>query len=82
MTRVYLVKLADWRREAFLVNPPAVRTIVRWCESGQLPARKIGGTWFVEVDGTGALVERAAPPITGNAAADSILSDWIKTAAA
>ena len=69
---------ADWRRESFLSRPPSQRTVVRWCETGQIPAQKIGGTWFVVTDGTG----RPATPqaSTGNPGADVLLAEWSKSA--
>lgn len=76
--RTYLMSATDWRRESFLTRPPSQRTVIRWCETAQLPAQKIGGTWFVLVDGTG----RPATPqsSTGNPGADALLAEWAKTA--
>lgn len=70
----------DWRREAFLSRPPSQRTVVRWCECGQIPAQKIGGTWFVLVDGTGRPATPTAQQTTGNPGADALLAEWAKTA--
>lgn len=44
------MSLEDWRRERFAGKPPRRQTIVGWLESGQLPGKKIGARWFVEVE--------------------------------
>jgi len=70
MTR--LQRAQTWRREAF-VNPPTPTTVRRWCESGDIPSKKIGGTWYVVVDELGQLDQSRA---TGNSLADQLLTDW------
>lgn len=67
----------DWRRETFLVNPPCKRTVIRWAESGQIPAQKLGGKWFVKVDGSGAASHTEVQRGTGHAGADALLAEWI-----
>lgn len=43
-----LMKLEDWRKKRF--EPPIARsTAMRWAEEGSIPAKKIGGRWFVDV---------------------------------
>lgn len=44
-------------------HPSSVR---RWAEAGELPGKKIGGRWFIEID------EESAS--TGNALADQVLN--------
>jgi len=29
---------------------PALRTVRYWCEQGELPARRIGKPWYVDID--------------------------------
>ncbi len=76
--RTYLISATDWRRESFLSRPPCQRTVVRWCETGKLPAQKIGGTWFVICDGMGR--PATAQASTGNPGADALLAEWAKSA--
>lgn len=43
--------LTEFRDRFFLQNSrPSVVTIRRWCESGALPCRKIGGIWYINVE--------------------------------
>lgn len=44
-----LLSLDDWLAKRF-ENPPSLRTARRWCESGTIPAKKIGKCWFVEAN--------------------------------
>lgn len=60
-----LMELEQWSRARFEGNPPSPTTMRRWCREGHVPAKKIGGTWFIDLD-----AERRQ---TGNELADSIL---------
>lgn len=42
-----LVSLKDWL-EARFEKPPSLRTARRWCENNDIPAKKIGKSWFVD----------------------------------
>ncbi|WP_230425625.1 helix-turn-helix domain-containing protein [Spartinivicinus ruber] len=44
-------------------NPPTC--IARWCREGYLPAKKIGGLWFIDAE--------AEEILSGNDLVDSIL---------
>lgn len=63
-------KLMDpdqWRKARFAGRPPAMSTIRKWCREGVLPAKKIGGAWFIDLD--------AEKMMTGNELADSVLGE-------
>jgi hypothetical protein len=45
-----LMSVNDWRAARFAVKPPSEQTVRRWCEHGDIPAKKIGGQWFVMVN--------------------------------
>lgn len=45
-----LVTLAKLNELRFPHNPVAETKLWRWCREGKLPARKIGGEWFVDLD--------------------------------
>lgn len=61
-----LMDLDQWRRARFAGEPPGLSTVRRWCREGELPAKKIGGTWFVDLD--------AERRMTGNELADEFLA--------
>ena len=42
-----LVTLNEWLAARFK-TPPPLRTARRWCENGEIPAKKIGKCWFVD----------------------------------
>lgn len=42
-----LMPLSDWARARFK-RPPTHRTLLEWCRNGDIPAKKIGGLWYVE----------------------------------
>ena len=42
-----LMPISEWRKFRF-THPPSLSTIKRWCEQGQLPSKKIGGTWYID----------------------------------
>lgn len=43
-----LMPLMDYAKARF-TTPPSRNTLYKWCEAGDLPAKKIGGQWFVDV---------------------------------
>ena len=44
-----LMPIKEWRTSRF-THPPSLTTIKRWCEQSHLPAKKIGGMWFIEYE--------------------------------
>lgn len=60
-----LMDLDQWRQARFAGRPPSMTTVRRWCREGHVPAKKMGGTWFIDLD-----AERRQ---TGNPLADAIL---------
>jgi hypothetical protein len=44
-----LMALAEWSQSRFVGTPPAETTVKRWCRDGVIPAKRIGGKWFVMV---------------------------------
>jgi len=44
-----LMSLQQWRRERFAGRIPSENTVKRWAKNGDIPAKKIGKTWFVLV---------------------------------
>lgn len=62
-----LVTPTEWldRRFGESKHRPHPSSVRRWLDSGELPGKKIGGRWFVEID-----EEKNS---TGNALADRIL---------
>lgn len=42
-----LMPLHEWRTVRF-TTPPSRATAVRWCENGEIPAKLIGGKWYVK----------------------------------
>lgn len=44
-----LMLLSDWSKARFL-KPPARKTMLGWCENGHVPAKKIGGQWYIEAE--------------------------------
>lgn len=44
-----LMTINDWRQNRFSGKPPAESTVKRWAKEGSIPAKKIGGKWFVMV---------------------------------
>ncbi len=45
-----LVSLDDLNRLRFPQSHVKVTKLQRWCRAGKLPARKIGGEWYVDLD--------------------------------
>lgn len=60
-----LMHVDQWRAMRFEGKAPSAGTVRRWCRNGELPAKKIGAHWFVDLD-----AEKLA---TGNALADDVL---------
>lgn len=46
---VKLMPLEAWRQKQF-TSPPCRETVRRWAANGDIPAIKIGKSWFVKVD--------------------------------
>lgn len=49
-----LVTLETFNARCFRDEPLPLHELQRWCRSRYLPARKIGGRWFVDLDAFGA----------------------------
>jgi len=45
-----LVSLEKLNALRFTDDPQPMQKLWRWCREGRLPARKIGGEWFVDLD--------------------------------
>lgn len=43
-----LLHLDDWRERYFAEPKPAKVTVRRWARSNKIPARKVGGDWYVD----------------------------------
>ncbi len=43
-----LLKLEAWRDRHFADPKPADATIRRWARTDKIPARKVGGDWYVD----------------------------------
>lgn len=62
-----LISVYEWRDMRFTGNRrPSDRTLRKWCENGDIPSKKIGGLWFVEL--------QAEMNNTGNELVDRVLS--------
>lgn len=44
-----LMPLEEYRIKRFS-TPPSRQTILKWVHDGDLPAKKIGGRWFIKVN--------------------------------
>lgn len=44
-----LMPIKEWRKIRF-THPPSISTIKRWCEQAHVPAKKLGGTWYIQCD--------------------------------
>ena len=49
MAQSKLQPLSDWSRERF-TRPPTRNTLMKMIDLGDIPAKKMGGRWFVLVD--------------------------------
>lgn len=45
-----LVSLPRLNELRFATDPVPATKLQRWCRAGELPARKIGGEWYVDLD--------------------------------
>lgn len=45
-----LVSLDDLNRLRFPQSSVKLTKLQRWCRAGALPARKLGGEWYVDLD--------------------------------
>lgn len=64
-----LIRIEEFANRYFdAACKPTLRTIRYWCEQGELPARRIGKPWYVDID----LFEHTH---------DSVLLDRIRTGA-
>jgi len=45
-----LVSLPRLNELRFPADPQPMAKLWRWCREGRLPARKVGGEWFVDLD--------------------------------
>lgn len=48
--RAGLVSVATLNALRFRYDPQPPAKLWRWCREGKLPARKVGGEWFVDLD--------------------------------
>lgn len=63
--------LSEYQKRAFVGRPPAINTLKRMIERGDLLGEKWGNLWIVFVDDNGNAVQP-----TGNALADKVLQRW------
>ncbi len=59
------ITVQEYQKRSFTGKPPAQNTIRGWCAKGELPAKKIGGTWLINAK----VLEQ-----TGNDLADMIIN--------
>lgn len=45
-----LITLAKLNELRFSADPRPLQMLQRWCRRKELPARKIGGEWYVDLD--------------------------------
>ena len=63
-----LININEWRKRRFTEeSAPSSSQVRRWCNSGVLPCKRIGGTWYILADAE--LLE------TGNELVDNVLFD-------
>ena len=60
-----LILISEWQKKRFEGEAPSSTCIARWCREGLIPAKKIGGLWFIDVD--------AEEIQSGNELVDSVL---------
>ncbi|WP_245583355.1 helix-turn-helix domain-containing protein [Oceanospirillum beijerinckii] len=61
-----LMSIEEWRKRRFLGEAPAPVTVRKWCANGEIPAKKIGGNWYIDVD--------AEANVTGKPLVDMVLN--------
>jgi hypothetical protein len=61
-----LVNLEKLNSIRFPSNPVKLEKLQRWCRNKQLPARKIGGEWYVDLDA----FDQSEPEENADAASD------------
>lgn len=61
-----LISVDEWIKHRFIAGAPSRLTIQRLCRNGRLPATKVGGLWYIDVN-----AERNHT--TGNALVDRVL---------
>jgi hypothetical protein len=63
-----LMEINEYRQKCYTADSrPSLRTLKRWIETGELPGKKHGGKYFIDVH----LVEK----LTGNPMVDKFLID-------
>lgn len=63
-----LMSLSEWAEKRFTpASRPTNRTLTELCCNGDLPARKVGRKWFIDIE--------ADSLTTGNDLADMVLND-------
>ncbi|MBU2707687.1 DNA-binding protein [Zooshikella marina] len=60
-----LISIAEWQKQRFEGKAPTSTCIARWCREGFIPAKKIGGLWFIDAE--------AEAIQSGNELVDSVL---------
>ncbi|MBB1485830.1 helix-turn-helix domain-containing protein [Oceanospirillum sediminis] len=65
MIKRKLMPLHQWVEERFIGDPPTMCTLRRLCVNGELPAKKIGRKWYIDVE--------AEVNYTGDELADNVL---------
>lgn len=69
-----LIELSAWAKETFKPKPPSLNTLYRMCRDGEIPARKIGGTWYVHSEMTESYLGPASEQEEHNTAQRAYLS--------
>lgn len=63
-----LMNISEYRRKRFVgTQAPSLSTLKRWIQSGEIPGRKIGGRYYVDMV--------AESKRSGDAKVDEILED-------
>lgn len=60
------IPLEKLNETIFRDAPVPLRKLQRWCRKGDLPARKIGGEWFIDLDEFGRPKTIGKPEISGH----------------
>ncbi|MFC0268535.1 hypothetical protein [Kushneria aurantia] len=67
-----LIRLDEWKARRFEGQGPSDSLLRKLCRNGDLPAKKIGASWYVDID--------AEQNQTGNDLADQVLASMKKGA--